>query len=324
VKRPWRAPPCRELLSSYDLRGYPQRQGTYVVRALVYAYAMWISPIFHLKVIRSFDAGMRGGAAQADTLPEDVRAAINRRAHALSLRRYDRIREDLAEALRRHLKRYPEDRDLVAYVAGVDPPDSALITLHRSDLSEITSRFAAIEAALALVDAAAVGNVQDVRTWSIWEPLQPHVGVLVDAAEAAGIAKPTGRLLNDLGLFLATKAQHAEAEPLYRRALAIDEASFGPEHPDVAHDLNNLARLLEDTNRLGEAEPLMRRVLVIFLLFFRQTGYSHPYLAAAFTNYRGLLEALSLDNDEVQQRMGSLGREAALGEEEYRRLLDDL
>ncbi len=32
-----------------------------------------------------------------------------------------------------------------------------------------------------------------------------------------------------------------EAEPLYRRALAIDEASLGPAHPDVAKDLSNLA-----------------------------------------------------------------------------------
>jgi len=80
-----------------------------------------------------------------DTLPKDVRAAINRRAHALSLRHYDRIRDDITAALRRHLKRYPEDRDLVAYVEGVDLPDSALVTLHRSDLWEITSRFAAIE-----------------------------------------------------------------------------------------------------------------------------------------------------------------------------------
>ena len=48
---------------------------------------------------------------------------------------------------------------------------------------------------------------------------------------------------------------------LYRRALAIYEKSLGPDHPDVAIDLNNLAMLLQDANRLSEAEPFMRRAL---------------------------------------------------------------
>ena len=48
-----------------------------------------------------------------------------------------------------------------------------------------------------------------------------------------------------------------------RRALAIDEQSFGTEHPNVAIRLNNLALLLKATNRLSEAEPMMRRALRI-------------------------------------------------------------
>ncbi len=40
--------------------------------------------------------------------------------------------------------------------------------------------------------------------------------------------------MNDLGVLLHHKAQYVEAEPLIRRALAIDEQSYGKEHPNVA------------------------------------------------------------------------------------------
>ena len=40
--------------------------------------------------------------------------------------------------------------------------------------------------------------------------------------------------LNNLAQLLQVTNRLAEAEPLYRRALAIDEKSFGPDHPNVA------------------------------------------------------------------------------------------
>ena len=58
-----------------------------------------------------------------------------------------------------------------------------------------------------------------------------------------------------------------------RRALEIDETSFGPDHPNVAIRLNNLAALLQATNRLAEAEPLLRRALAIFET---SLGSDHP------------------------------------------------
>ena len=79
----------------------------------------------------------------------------------------------------------------------------------------------------------------------------------------------------------------AEAEPLIRRALAIDEKSFGPDHPNVAIGLNNLALLLQATNRLAEAEPLMRRALAIDEKSF---GPDHPDVAIDLNNLAMLLQ----------------------------------
>eukprot|EP00959_Pyramimonas_sp_CCMP1952_P462267 9482967-Pyramimonas_sp.AAC.2 len=37
--------------------------------------------------------------------------------------------------------------------------------------------------------------------------------------------------------------QYAVAEPLLHRTIAIDKKIYGPEHPRIAADLNNLAAL---------------------------------------------------------------------------------
>ena len=68
------------------------------------------------------------------------------------------------------------------------------------------------------------------------------------AREAFGSEYP--RLANtfsNLSLFYNAQGKYARAEPLYRRALAIVEKVLGPEHPNVASDLNNLARIIYET-----------------------------------------------------------------------------
>jgi tetratricopeptide (TPR) repeat protein len=111
--------------------------------------------------------------------------------------------------------------------------------------------------------------------------------------------------MNDLALWLKNRAEHGEAEPLYRRALAIDEKSFGPDHPDVARGLNNLAELLRATNRLAEAEPLYRQVLRILAEFGHRTGHEHPHFRTAIDNYVALLSAMGLSQDAIAARVRS-------------------
>jgi hypothetical protein len=109
--------------------------------------------------------------------------------------------------------------------------------------------------------------------------------------------------LNNLAALLQATNRLSEAEPLMRRALAIDAASFGLDHPEVAIRLNNLAQLLQATNRLSEAEPLMRRVLEIFLQFTAPTGHEHPHLSAAIANYSILLEKMGRSPVQIRAQL---------------------
>ena len=56
---------------------------------------------------------------------------------------------------------------------------------------------------------------------------------------------------------------YAKAEPLYQRALKINEKALGPEHPDTAKSLNNLALLYDKMGDYAKAEPLYQRALKI-------------------------------------------------------------
>ena len=145
-----------------------------------------------------------------------------------------------------------------------------------------------LQSILKIFNEADCGEPQDVRSWPIWDPLRPHLLTVTTYAEYYGIAEPTTRLMNGLGSLLFAKASYEAAEPLMRRALAIDEASNGPEHPRVAAGLNNLAQLLQATNRLKDAEPLMRRALAIDEASY---GPEHPRVAAQLNNLAFLLQA---------------------------------
>ena len=146
-----------------------------------------------------------------------------------------------------------------------------------------------LQRSLRMLNDFCTGDAQDVRTWpAMYTPAYPHLLRIMASADRAGIAEPTARLMDQVASYLKQRADFAVAEPLYRRALSIDESSYGPDHPQVAGCLNNLALLLSATNRHSEAEPLYRRALSIFESSY---GPSHPAVATDLNNLANLLYA---------------------------------
>jgi tetratricopeptide (TPR) repeat protein len=59
----------------------------------------------------------------------------------------------------------------------------------------------------------------------------------------------------------------AQARQCYERALRIDEATFGPDHPNVAIRVNNLGSVLKALGDLAQARQCYERALRIFRKF---------------------------------------------------------
>jgi tetratricopeptide (TPR) repeat protein len=95
-------------------------------------------------------------------------------------------------------------------------------------------------------------------------------------------------LLNRAGYYLDGRARYAEAEPLYQRSLALAEHAYGPDHPNVASSLNNLAELYRAEGKHAEAEPLYKRSLAIDE---RAYGPDHPDVATDLNNLALLYRA---------------------------------
>ena len=69
--------------------------------------------------------------------------------------------------------------------------------------------------------------------------------------------------LNNLAGLYDDQGRYAEAEPLYKRALAIREKALGPDHPDVATIAEQSGGALRRSRPLCRAEPLFKRALAI-------------------------------------------------------------
>ena len=121
-------------------------------------------------------------------------------------------------------------------------------------------------------------------------------------ATAAQVQPPeTAQQLNELALRNIDLGRYAAAEPLLKRALAIDEKVRGPNHLLTAITLNNLGELFRLQGRFPEAEIAYKRAVAIDV---QALGQDHPDYAAGLSN----LAALYLETDRVTHASALLRR----------------
>jgi CHAT domain-containing protein/Tfp pilus assembly protein PilF len=118
------------------------------------------------------------------------------------------------------------------------------------------------------------------------------LGVAVWLAAGTAAAQGTGgtastaeleeaRRLNGEVEALFQAGKYDEAVPRAQSALAIREKALGPDHPDVAASLNNLALLYGEKREYGRAEPLYLRA---FAILEKALGPDHPKVAISLHN----------------------------------------
>ena len=122
---------------------------------------------------------------------------------------------------------------------------------------------------------------------------------------------PFDRSITGLARALQGGGRYQEAEPLFRRSLAIREQALGVDNPGVALSVNNLAVLLLWEGRYPEAESLFRRALRL-----RQSGPEGPELAESLNGLGNVLQAAGRygEAEPLQRRALSI-REKVLGAE---------
>jgi tetratricopeptide (TPR) repeat protein len=138
------------------------------------------------------------------------------------------------------------------------------------------------EAALNLVNEAFRFRSDKVETWSASARLLPHALAAAGHSERLGVAlESTSRLLNEVGMCLDNRAQLVEAESSLKRALAIGEKVYGPDHSNLATYASNIGTILTTQGDLAGALEYTRRALAIGEKVY---GPDHPSVARDANN----------------------------------------
>src|SRR5258708_7743902 len=118
-----------------------------------------------------------------------------------------------------------------------------------------------------------------------WTQLR-YAAAAEDFQQAANLVPPAEALVRStylvsLGWTAISASNYPLAGTALTEALSIRERMLGPDHPEVAAGLNNLASLYQAQGRYAEAEPLFKRALAIG---DKVLGPDHPDAAVRLSN----------------------------------------
>jgi len=134
-----------------------------------------------------------------------------------------------------------------------------------------------------------------------FEPGTCYQKVIEVKEKVDGETIAVAHLLHIIGMLLHDMAMYPSALPLKKRALEIEVKALGPDHPDVATSLNNLAGLYDSQGKYDEAEPLYLRALEVkekalgpdhaLEVKEKALGPDHPDIALSLNNLAGLYDS---------------------------------
>jgi Tfp pilus assembly protein PilF len=178
---------------------------------------------------------------------------------------------------------------------------------------QLTSKQAAAWAsrALDLITAVFPDDPEDHRTWAACASAAPHAeAVTGHAASSPALAPKVATLLGNLGIYLWRSAQLTAARATFQRALAINEAAYGPDHPQVAATLGNLGNVQQELGELAAARATEQRALAIEEAAY---GPDHPEVAITLTSLGNVQRQLG----ELADARATLQRALAIKEAAY-------
>ena len=205
---------------------------------------------------------------------------------------------------------------LLSYALLTATADSTL-GMHRlvADVARATAGAdgcaAAAARAVDLVDGVLPGRPWEHEQWPVCVRLLEHAMTAAAWAEQHEVARAqTARVLARVGQYQQARAAYTTARALLERALAIKEAVYGLEHPEVAVTLTNLGIVQAQLGEFAAARASQQRALAIKEAVY---GPEHPEVALTLGNLGNVQQQLG----EFEAARASLQRALAINEAVY-------